>query len=150
VLFVAALCAATYLLSQAMAGGQTVEGKAFKNLHELMEEGIHEEFTFLSFTLWHDAPMTEEKMDAIAKSASQLQRMAESIPSLRPRYLEAERARDDLKAFDAGATELSKTALLLAEAATRRDRAGAEKLFDRMEASCRSCHTKFNKPLADK
>ncbi|HEY7545729.1 MAG TPA: cytochrome c [Blastocatellia bacterium] len=115
-----------------------------------MEEGIHERFTFLSFTLWHDPPMTSEKMEAIAQSAVQLRQLAETIIAHRPRYLEAEWRKDDRKAFDAGAAELSNSAMMLAEAATRKDKTRAENLFNRIEASCQSCHARFNKALANK
>lgn len=129
---------------------QTGDEKPFKNLHQLMEEGIHERFTFLSYTLWHDQPMTPEKMDAIAQSANQLRQLAEAIPSFRPRSLQGESMKDDQKAFDAVAAELSNSAMMLAEAATVKDRTRTENLFDRLEASCRSCHTKFNSALGDK
>lgn len=136
--------------SQPSAQSQAAGEESFKNLHQLMEEGIHERFTFLSFTLWHDRPMTQEKMDAIAQSANQLRQMADSIPAFRPRHLEAESMKDDRKAFDAGAAELSRSAMMLAEAATRKNKARAENLFGRLEASCQSCHARFNKALANK
>lgn len=150
VLVLAIIGAIAQVQSRPLARSQTVGEESFKNLHQLMEEGIHERFTFLSFTLWHDPPMTSEKMDAIAGSAIQLRQMAETITALRPRYLEAEWMRDDRKAFDAKAAELSNSAMMLAEAATRKDKRRAKNLFDRVEASCQSCHARFNKALADK
>lgn len=138
------------LQSRPSAQSQAAGEVSFKTLHQLMEEGIHEHFTFLSFTLWHDRPTTAEKMDAIAHSAAQLRRMAENITALRPRYLEAESMKDDQKAFDAATAQLSRSARMLAEAAARRDKARAKRYFDRLEASCRNCHTRFNKALANR
>lgn len=150
IFLLAIACAIAQLHSRPSAQSQAAGEVSFKNLHQLMEEGIHERFTFLSFTLWHDQPMTPEKMDAIAQSATQLRQMAETIIALRPRYLEAERMKDDQKAFDERAAEFSRSAMMLAEAATSKDKARAENLFGRLEASCQSCHAKFNKALANK
>ena len=150
VFLLAILCAIAQVQYWSSAQSQPVGEETFKNLRQLMEEGIHERFTFLSFTLWHDPPMTPEKMDAIAQSAIQLRQLAETITAHRPRYLEAESRKDDRKAFDTGVAELSNSAMMLAEAATRKDKVRTENLFDRVEASCQSCHARFNKALADK
>jgi cytochrome c556 len=147
--FLLAILLAVY--AQSLSSAQNATGEeSFKTLHQLMEEGIHERFTFLSFTLWHDPPMTPEKMEAIAQSAIQLRQLAETITALRPGYLEAESRKAERKAFDAQAEELSTSARMLAEAATRKDKARTQNLFNRVEASCQSCHAKFNKALANK
>jgi hypothetical protein len=130
------------------AQSQTTGDQSFKNLHDLMEEGIHERFTFLSFSLWHDPNMTPEKMDEVARSADQLRQLAEAIPAFRPRQLEW--MKDDQKAFDAGAAELSDSATMLAKAAGMKDRARAKELFSRVAESCRNCHARFNKDLANR
>lgn len=129
---------------------QAVDPHSFKSLHQLMEEGIHDRFTFISFTLWHDPNMTPEKMDEIARSADELRQLGEAIPAFRPRHLEAEWKKDDQKVFDAGAAELSTSAMMLAKAAIVKDKARAKELFDRVAESCRSCHAKFNKELTHK
>jgi cytochrome c556 len=133
-----------------MTQSQTVSAQSFKSLHQLMEEGIHDRFTFISFALWHDPDMTPEKMDEVARSADELRQLGEAIPAFRPRQLEAEWKKDEQKAFDAGAAELSNSAMMLARAATGKDRARAKELFDRLAESCKSCHAKFNKDLTHK
>jgi cytochrome c556 len=115
-----------------------------------MEDGIHERFTFLSYSLWHDPNMTPEKMDEIARSADQLRQFAEAIPAFRPRHLDVDGMKDDQKIFDAQAAELSDSAMMLAKAATMRDTARARDLFNRVAESCRSCHAKFNKSLENR
>ncbi len=132
------------------AQSNTAGENSFKSLHHLMEEGIHERFTYLSFTIWHDSPMTSEKMDTIAESALVLRQMAEIIPDHSPRYLQVEWAKEDQNLFNEKAAELSKVAQKLAETASKRDRKGTEKLFKQLEASCQDCHNMFNKALRNK
>lgn len=134
------------LRAQSNAAGEN----SFKSLHQLMEEGIHERFTYLSYTLWHDSPLTSEKMDAIAESALELRHMAEAIPAFSNRYVKVEGAKEDQNLFTAKAAELSKVSQRLAEVASKRDKKRTENLFKQLEASCQDCHNTFNKVLRNK
>jgi cytochrome c556 len=123
---------------------------SFKNLHQLMEEGIHDRFTYLSFTIWHDSPLTPEKMATIAESARDLGQMAETIPAHSPKYLLSESAKEEQELFNAKAAELTKVSLRLAETASKKDKKGTQTLFKQLEASCQDCHNRFNQTLRNR
>ena|ERR1051325_3388966 len=133
-------------LAQSNTAGETL----FKSLHQLMEEGIHERFTFVSFTLWHDAPLTSEKMDAIAETAQELRQLAEAIPTYGPKYLQSESAKEEQNLFNTKAAELSKASQRLSEVATKKNKKATETVFKQLEASCQDCHNAFNQYLKNK
>ncbi|MBI3652606.1 MAG: cytochrome c [Acidobacteria bacterium] len=129
------------------AQNHTTSEPAFKSLHQLMEEGIHERFTFVSFTLWHDTPMTPEKLETIAASAMELRQLADTIPTYSPKQLQVEGAKEDLRLFATRAAELSSKAQKLAETAALQDVAATETAFKQVEASCQACHNRFHQSL---
>jgi cytochrome c556 len=135
------------LPSRLRAQSNTPGENSFKSLHQLMEEGIHERFTYVSYTLWHDTPMTPEKMDTIAESALELRQMAEALPAFGSRYAKGEGEKEGQNLFNTKAAELSKVSQRLAETASKRDKKGTENLFKQLEASCQDCHNTFNKAL---
>jgi cytochrome c556 len=151
---IALLLLLTFVFAQAQskpqAQGNTAGDNSFKNLHQLMEEGIHDRFTYVSFTLWHDTPLTTEKLEAIAESAMELRQLAENIPAFSPRYLQAEGAKEEQNLFNAKAAELSKVSQRLAETASKKDKKGTQLLFKQLEASCQDCHNTFNKVLKNR
>jgi hypothetical protein len=142
--------ALAHLPSRLSAQSNAPGENSFKSLHQLMEEGIHERFTYVSYTLWHDTPMTTEKMDTIAESAMELRQMAEALPAYSSRYVRMEGEKDGQNLFNIKAAELSKLSQKLAETASKRDKKGTENLFKRLEASCQDCHNTFNKALKNK
>jgi cytochrome c556 len=136
--------------SMPRAQSHQVDEPAYKNLHHLMEEGIHERFTYVSYTIWHDSPLTPEKLATIAESALELRQMAEAIPAYSPGYMKREEAKEQLNLFQAKAAELSKVSQRLAETASKKDKKGTQILFKKLEASCQDCHNTFNKQLRNK
>jgi hypothetical protein len=121
--------------------------KAFTTLPQLMREGLHEEFTFLSFKIWHDSPMTGEKMDSVAKTANRLQELANQIPRFKESYF-AHRPGTDRELVDARTETVAEVARLLAEAAERRDQKSVEGLVVQLESACNRCHVNFKKELS--
>jgi cytochrome c556 len=138
------------LPSKLRAQSNTPGENSFKSLHQLMEEGIHERFTYVSYTLWHDTPMTPAKMDTIAESALELRQMAEALPAFGSRYATVDGEKEGQTLFNLKAAELSKVSQKLAETASKRDKKGTETLFKKLEASCQDCHNTFNSTLRNK
>src|SRR5258705_7894984 len=80
------LLAAAFSQTHARVKRSAHPTQEFASLTQLMKDGIHEQFTFLSFTIWHDSPMTEEKLNSVAKSATHLQELAVRIPAFKTSY----------------------------------------------------------------
>jgi hypothetical protein len=123
--------------------------KEFASLPMLMKNGIHEQFTFLSFTIWHDSPLTEEKLNSVAKSASDLQKLAVRIPAFKASYFSKYHG-DDLAIVDANSAEMETLARLISRAAANRDEKSLEPLLTQLEASCNNCHSKFRQELSSR
>jgi cytochrome c556 len=125
----------------------TRPSKEFASLSKLMKDGIHEQFTFLSFTIWHDSPMTEEKLNSVAKSASTLQELAVRIPAFKTSYF-SKYPGEDLAMVDADSAEMETLARSISRAAANRDEKSLEPLLTQLEANCNSCHSKFRQELS--
>src|SRR5690348_11479607 len=69
----------------AAAASQTVQLPQ-GNLRQLMQSRVHQEYTFLSFTIWHDQPLTPEKMDSIAASSGRIMGIAHDLTAYEPVY----------------------------------------------------------------
>ena len=54
-------------------------GKANDDLRQVMEAKVHKDYTAMSFTIWHDRPLTKEKMDAIAEASSHIVQAAQGL-----------------------------------------------------------------------
>jgi len=122
-------------------------GKEFSSLPELMREGLHEQFTALSFTVWHDSPLTDQKLDAVAKHADKLREFARRIPTFKSSYF-GERSEEDRTMVDAKAEAVAGLAQLLAGAAQTRDAKTVDKLLTQIEATCNACHARFRRELS--
>src|SRR5689334_23244219 len=59
----------------------------YGSLKVLMKDAIHEQFTFLSFTVWHDESPAAEKLPRIDAAAHELQDLAKEIPAHGQLYL---------------------------------------------------------------
>jgi cytochrome c556 len=114
-----------------------------------MKDGIHERFTFLSFTIWHDSPLTAEKLNSVAKSASQLQELAGRIPSFKTSYF-SKYAGEDLALIDAHSAEMETLARSISRAAASGDEQSLEPLLTRLETTCNNCHSKFRQELSSR
>ncbi|HYL98285.1 MAG TPA: cytochrome c, partial [Blastocatellia bacterium] len=120
------------------------KGDQFATLPDLMRDGIHEQFTFLSFAIYHDEPLTANKLDRISKSALTLSKLARRIPELGSSYAAgAERS----SMLEARARALAQNAEELAHAARVRKQKSVQPLFSKVESACSDCHTKFRAEL---
>lgn len=115
----------------------------YSSLPKLMKEGVHEKFTFISFTIFHNAPLDAGKMRHLAKTASRLGEMAKRIPGFKSAYMG-----ESGPVLESGAEDLAKAAQMLSEAAEKGSRDQFEHLFEKLETACNNCHTKFRKELA--
>jgi hypothetical protein len=121
--------------------------KEFASLPELMKDGIHERFTFLSFTIWHDSPLTEEKLNSVSKSACQLENLAGRIRAFKTSYFR-KYAEEDLRLIDAHSAEMETLARSISNAAASGDEKSLEPLLTRLETTCNNCHSKFRQELS--
>ena len=138
------LLVATFAQTQARARRPS---KEFASLSKLMKDGIHEQFTFLSYTIWHDGPMTEQKLNSVAKSASHLQELAVRIPAFKATYF-SKYSGEDLALVDTDSAEMEALARSLSRAAAEGDEKSLEPILTRLEANCNSCHSKFRQELS--
>ena len=133
--------------THARVKGSGTSSKEFTSLPQLMKDGIHEQFTFLSFTIWHDSPLTKQKLTSVAKSASLLQELAVRIPTYKASYFSKYRG-EDLALVDAVSAEMETLALSLSHAAANGDEKSLEPLLTQLEEKCNSCHSKFKQELS--
>lgn len=120
--------------------------KEFAGVSNLMRDGLHEEFTCLAFIIWHDPPMTPQKMSQVAETANRLGHLAGRIPMLgKLRWSE-----EELQTIKARSADLAQAAEKLAGAAKMGDEPALDKLLVDLENSCMNCHAKFRKDLVNK
>jgi cytochrome c556 len=119
----------------------------YLSLPKLMKEGVHEQFTFISFTIFHNAPLDADKLQHLAKTASRLNHLAKQIPGFKSDYL-GSLAEQEGAALESAAEDLSKAAETLSTAASRGSEDQFELLFEKLETACNNCHAKFRKELA--
>jgi hypothetical protein len=62
-----------------------------------MQARVHPEYTFLSFTIWHDRPLTAEKMDSIAASSAHVVDMSRELTAYAAIYKDQGWSSDDVK-----------------------------------------------------
>jgi cytochrome c peroxidase len=117
----------------------------YRSLSHLMEKGIHEQYTFLSFNIWHRSPLDEGEMKAIAEAAGKMEDLAGKLP----KYKRVSWTDSMQGAFDTKSLRLKKLIENLQRAALDNDEPTVTSLFALVENSCQSCHAVFNKDLAD-
>ena len=120
---------------------------AREDLQKFMQTDIHHEYTFLSFTIWHDRPMTPEKMDTIAASSSKVMRMAQDLDKFESTYKNQGWSDDDLQFFEDKRLQLSRVAEELNHAAQKHDSTAVVNFFMHMDSTCQSCHKRFRPEL---
>jgi hypothetical protein len=141
------LLVAAFAQTHARVKRSAPPSKEFASLSQLMKDGIHEQFTLLSFTIWHDSPMTEEKLNSVARSASHLQELAVRIPAFKTSYFRKYPG-EDLALVDADSAEMETLARSISRAAANGDEKSLEPLLTQLEANCNSCHLKFRQELS--
>lgn len=117
------------------------------DLQKFMQARVHQEYTFLSFTIWHDRPLTPEKMDSIATSSSKVIEMAKELNKYEATYKDQGWNNDDLKFFEEKRLQLSRVAEELNHAAEKRDSTAVINFFMHLDSTCQSCHKRFRPEL---
>jgi len=128
--------------ASAAARPQTSEG-----LRQFMQSRVHQEYTFMSFTIWHDRPLTPEKMDSLAASSLRVMEMSRELAGYSGAYKQQGWNVDDLKFFEEKRLQLSRVAEELNRAAKKRDSSQVINFFMHLDSTCQSCHKRFRPDL---
>jgi cytochrome c556 len=120
---------------------------AREDLQKFMQARVHQEYTFLSFTIWHDRPLTPAKMDSIVTSSSKIMEMAKDLNKYEATYKDQGWSSDDMQFFDDKRMQLSRVAEELNHAAQKRDSTAVVNFFMHLDSTCQSCHKRFRPEL---
>ena len=137
----------TYIAHVAASAPAPPNTAAREDLQKFMQSQIHHEYTFLSFTIWHDRPFTPAKMESIAASSSKVMEMAKEMNKFEATYRDQGWSEDDVKFFDDKRTQLSRVAEELNHAAQKQDSTAVTSFFMHMDSTCQSCHRRFRPDL---
>ena len=102
----------------------------------------------MSFTIWHDRPLTKEKMDAIAEASSHIVQAAQGLEMYEATYKQQGWSAQDMKFFDDKRLQLSHVAEELNRAAKSHDESQVVSFFMHMDNTCQSCHKRFRPDLS--
>jgi hypothetical protein len=117
---------------------------AFQGLSSLMETGLHEPFTVISFHVWHEKNLGEAGYKEVADAARKVQDTAKQISRFkRNRWTSSETA-----FFEEKALQLEDLAGYLAGAADRQDKDHVIHYVMSLESTCQKCHAKFAPDLS--
>jgi hypothetical protein len=111
----------------------------YSSLAKLMQEGLHEPFTELSFIIWHDKPLTPEKYEALRIAALKVRDIATQIPAFRRSRWTGE----EIAFYENHAMRLADLAGYLAEAAKRQQQDHVVHHLMDLESTCQKCHATF-------
>ena len=117
------------------------------DLRKFMQARIHHEYTFLSFTVWHDRPLTAQKMDNIATASSHVVAMSKELTAYAAIYKAQGWSNDDVKFFEEKRLQLSRVAEELGHAAQKHDSPEVINFFMHLDNTCQSCHKRFRPDL---
>jgi hypothetical protein len=118
-----------------------------EDLRQFMQARVHHEYTFLSFTIWHDRPLTPAKMDSIAISSAHVVDMSKGLSAYAPIYKDQGWSADDVKFFEEKRLQLSRVAEELNRAAQERNSPEVINFFMHLDTTCQSCHKRFRPDL---
>jgi len=118
-----------------------------EDLRKFMQARIHQEYTFLSFTVWHDRPLDAQKMDSIAASSAHIVGMSNDLTAYAAIYKEQGWSSDDVKFFEEKRLQLSRVAEELGRAAKKHDSPEVINFFMHLDSTCQSCHKRFRPDL---
>ena len=114
-----------------------------------METKVHTEYTYMSFTIWHDQPLTAEKMDSIAAASGRIMDIAaHDLSSYEPVYRQQGWTDEDVQFFDNKRLQLTQVAEELQKAAQKHDSSQVTSFFLHLDNTCQSCHSRFRKDLS--
>jgi len=118
-----------------------------EDLRQFMQSRVHQEYTFMSFTIWHDRPLTPTKMDSIAVSSSRVIDLTKELTGYAAIYKQQGWSNDDVKFFEEKRLQLSRVAEELNRAAKKHDSSEVINFFMHMDNTCQSCHKRFRPDL---
>ena len=118
-----------------------------EDLRRFMQSKVHQEYTFLSYTIWHDHPLTPAKMDSIAASSVKIIGLSKELTVYVAVYKEQGWSNEDVKLFEEKRLQLSRVAEELNRAALRRDAREVHNFFTHLDSTCQSCHKRFRPDL---
>jgi cytochrome c556 len=121
---------------------------ATNDLRQLMETKVHEDFTAMSFTIWHDRPLTNEKMNAIALASGRIMQDAKVLEKFEVTYKQQGWSTQDVQYFADKRAQLSHVAEELNRAAQKHDESQVVSFFMHMDNTCQSCHKRFRPDLS--
>jgi cytochrome c556 len=121
---------------------------ASNDLRQLMETKVHEDYTAMSFTIWHDRPLTNEKMHAIALASGRIMQDAKLLEKFEVTYKQQGWSTQDVQYFADKRAQLSHVAEELNRAAQKHDEAQVVSFFMHMDNTCQSCHKRFRPDLS--
>lgn len=121
---------------------------AHQDLRQLMQDRIHVEFTQMSFTLWHDRPLTPSKMDSISTSATHMAGYATDLQQYATVLNQQGWSRADVQFFDQNRLQLLRVSAELNQAARQRDQTQMTNFFMHLETTCNACHHRFRPDLS--
>jgi cytochrome c556 len=124
-----------------------VKPQSREDLRQFMQSRVHQEYTFMSFTIWHDRPFTPEKMDSIAASSSRVIDLTKELSRYAGIYKQQGWSNDDVMFFEEKRLQLSRVAEELNRAAKKRDSSEVINFFMHMDSTCQSCHKRFRPDL---
>lgn len=113
------------------------------DLRQFMRTSLHEKYTLMSFTIWHDKPLTPEKMDSIAVSSARMIEAARGLNAYEPGYRRQGWSAQDVEFFDEKRLQLVRVAEELTRAAQKHDATQVVNFFMHMDTTCQSCHRRF-------
>ena len=122
--------------------------KPNEDLRQIMETKVHQDYTAMSFTIWHDRPLTKEKMDAIATASSHIVQAAQGLETFEATFEQQGWSAQDMKYFDDKRLQLSHVAEELNRAAKSHDESQVVSFFMHMDNTCQSCHKRFRPDLS--
>jgi cytochrome c556 len=103
----------------------------------------------MSFTIWHDQPLTVEKMDSIAAASGRIMDIAaHDLSSYEPEYRQQGWTEEDVQFFDNKRLQLTQVAEELQKAAQKHDSSEVTNFFLHLGNTCQSCHSRFRKDLS--
>jgi cytochrome c556 len=111
----------------------------YDSLAKLMQEGLHEPFTELSFTVWHDKPFNAEKYQTIARASLGVQKIAVQIPA----FTRSSWSGEEIAYFENTALRLADLAGFLADSAQRHQQDHVVHYLMDLETTCQKCHSEF-------
>ncbi len=135
------------LSSPAPASAMSAGKKPYASLRQMMQSGVHQEYTFISFTVWHDRPLTPAKFDLIADSSARIGILARELDAFNGKDNPQGWNPPDAALFHDKSMELYSVAQELNQVAQTHDSQKVQAVFHRLDTTCQSCHKHFRPDL---